>query len=496
MSDEYTVESALQEVLSISRATVGQKRVEFSDQQFELLGDTFLNRELREPKRCVAQGCSATCSVRREKDEFVVCCDLEEHPHERRLDVNEYEYYSLDFQSILERVAGQLEYDLAKDTYNETELPRFVSIRTEDGLKIVLLLDLNDPTQTVTSIYTETLREDRPTLLITPDQNIEPLLEVQSLFVVGSLIYTIPLSILSEEAEYVRAPVDTLFDIKQLEREFIENRHGSDPDPVVTRVNSNPRYALSELNHMRLLRKNKELSGNDGTRLEKTAAACLAHLFPTHLGEGGEEQRGSGVPDKLFYIPAVNDEHEVKCESILGIVDSKSGDEADFGSEEARGKHDEYLDPASGESVSGDRIAHTFVILDFDGHQELEFFDKMRDFYRDQDFMLIITADAFAVLLAGYLAVNVSNELQLIYGSFREAIYPLFHPRLFREQGLKSISRPVGKDDDRYRDRYQQRESLVILHRGVVKKHLQDCLKSPKEIENVFQQYLAPSPQI
>ena len=489
-----SVHDALAALLKDARVTTAQLASSFDSAQFNALQSNYLTSDIDPPSKCPHTNCDASCTSTIMDDQISIICDLEERPHEFTRDVDEYKYFRLNFEAVMEYIVTIAGYTIDPETFQD-DSPRRVAVKTTDGLKIVLLIDLSDPTRHVTEVYIDALQNDQPTLLVTPQENVSRLVEMQSLFALGSLVFTIPFSILDDEREHITRPVETMFSIKDLEAAYLEQQFENEPDPLITRVNSNPRYVLAELNHMRLLRVNKELPQSSGKRLEKAMAAGLSSLFPTTLSGGGEDGRGSDIPDKLFYIPHGGNRDAIRRESILGIVDSKSGVNAKFGSEEAEGKHDEYLDAARFENISYDRLAHTFVILDFDGKQELEFYDKMEPYYKDGDFLLIITADALTLLLSAYLAVNVSNEVQQIYGSFREAVYSLFNIAAFNEKEYENRYREVGQNQPRYNNRYDARD-MVILHRAVVKEHLENCLEAPKPIEDIFEDYFGEKPTV
>lgn len=494
MTDDNVL-SALKLALNSQRATTARRQTDFRESHFSLLNERFLESELTLPRKCPHSGCDASCTTEVSGSEVYITCDLEDHPHEFTHRTERYQRYRLNFEEALHYLAECAGVSDGRLQLN-SELPHYIAGVNNDGLNVVLLVDVTNPTQRVTDIYIQALQENQPTLLIAPLEDVSPLVEMQSLFALGSLVFTIPIEILSNGDQHVQRPIETMFSIKELESQYLQQQSG-DPDTFIKRVNSNPRHVLAELNHMRLLRVNKEIPRSSGERLEKAMAAGLSNLFPTTLVGGGEDARGSGVPDKLFYIPHGGQKSKLYSESILGIVDSKSGATANFGSEETEGKHDEYLDSAKYQHIPYDRIAHTFVVLGFDGQQELEFFDKMESNYGEQDFLLIITADALTLLLGTYLSTTVSNEIQLISGSFREAVYPLFNISAFNEldndAGYEHKYRPVGKQQDRYNREYDRRR-MLILHQDLVREHLERCLNSPKSIEKIFESYFEPKP--
>jgi hypothetical protein len=245
---------------------------------------------------------------------------------------------------------------------------------------------------------------------------------------------------------------------------------------------------------MRLLRLAGELPQSSGTRLEKVAESVFSHLFVTNRGSGGEDDRGSNLPDSLFLISknAIPEGYE----SVLGIVDTKSGKDASFGSEPVEGKHDEYLNRARRESVGADLRAHIFVVLGFDGQKEFDFFDEMASNYKEGEYMIIFTDEALSMIMSAYLSHTLSNELKLVHGNFNAVIYPFFSPEQFRDADLGEIIREVGQKPEEYRRRYQERNNLIIVTSEVVRKRIRDCCESPGDAEGLLNSYFRPLPTV
>jgi len=380
---------------------------------------------------------------------------------------------------------------MALNAFDSAERPRYVSGVLNEGFNIYLIVSPADYTKTVNKICIKTLQEESPALLITPEKSIKELLEIQSLFSSGNLIYTIPFTLLSERAE-IKSSLKTIEEIQELENQIL-SQHESE-HPVVYQINPNPRYILTELNHMRLLRLAKELPRHSGIRLEKIGESAFSHLFVTYPDSGGEDDRGSNLPDILFYISdtALPDGYK----PVLGIVDTKSGDDASFGSEPVEGKHTEYLKRGRRESVSPDQLAHIFVILGFDGQQEISFYDKMNKRYNEGEYMVIITAEALSLIMASYLAHTVSNDLKLVHGNFQTVIYPFFNQESFINAGLSDITREVGQNQPDYDRRYQEKNGLMTVTEEVVKKRLKDCVESPNEVERILDSYFYQMPTV
>ena len=477
---------SLNEALAAQHSSTSFKRNELPD---ELLDSEFATEDFRPPSRCpVDEYCQEFCSVSEEGQNVLIECDGE---HSAEFLKSEFMYYDLSFENIVREVGDIVEREIV--TYDDSSLPRYVKAETASEINIYLVVNPSEFENTINEVCVDTLAEEFPALLIAPDKNIKEMLEQKALFSSSNIIYSTPFSLLTE-AQEVKDSLAAIEDIRGVERKFLDDLE--DEEGIVRRVNSNPRYILTELNHMRLLRLAKELPRSSGTRLEKVAESAFGHLFATQIERGGEDDRGDNVPDSVFYISGEN--LPEGYDSVLGVADAKSGGDAGFGDEPADGKHDEYVKEARAQSVAGDKIAHTFVVLDFDGHQDIDFYDRMNEVYNEDEYLVIFTAEALAMVLSAYLSHTVSNELSLVRGSFQSVVYSLFDRDRFNsdELGLGDITRGVGRNQEDYDENYKQRPGLMIVTPEVVKKLFEQYAESSKEIENIFENYYTPRPTV
>lgn len=475
--------SELEDVLSSGKATASFLVSELPEQ---LLENGYIHSEFRPPVVCPAfENCREHVNIKISKDRCRIICEAN---HEQEYDMSDFTYYDVSYSDILESIVEFL--GLESLEIIEYAMPRYMSATTEEGINVFLIISPSNYESTINDICMQTLRKENPAVIITPHKTIENLLEIQSLFSTGNMIYALPLTMILELEEITRS-IETILAIQELEAELLEN-HLSDAHPAVYRVNSNPRYIMTELNHLRLLRMNQELPQSSGARLEGIGESAFSHLFAAQVNRGGEVQRGSNLPDSIFYIP--QNSLPSGYDPVLGIVDSKSGKDANFASESVEGKHDEYLKRGRRQALAADFIAHTFLVLGFDGHQEIDFFDRMEPHYEQNECCVVMTAEALGMIMSAYLAHTVANELTLRDGSFQSTIYPFFHKDRFREANLKPITREVGRDQSTYDEKYKQRERLLVITEDVVLYRIRDCLESHLEIEEILETYYRPLP--
>lgn len=469
-------------LLAAQDSSTSFKEHEIPDQ---LIESDFITGEFRPPSKCpVDEQCKEFCEVTKQDDQVIIECDDD---HSDEFSESEFMYYDVSFEVIVRGIGNLVDREI--QTYDDSNLPRYAMGETESDLNIYLVVNPSEFGNTINEICVDTLTQESPALLIAPDRKIKQLLEQKALFSSSNLIISAPFSMLTEEQE-IKDSLKAIQEIKDVERSFLEEI--DDEEDIVRRINSNPRYILTELNHMRLLRLAKELPQSSGSRLEKVAESAFGHLFTTQMEMGGEDDRGDKVPDSVFYI---SDQSLPEAyDSILGVADAKSGKDAGFGDEPVDGKHEEYIKEARDQSVSGEKIAHTFVVLDFDGHQDIDFYDRMSEVYNEGEYLVIFTAEALAMVLSAYLSHMISNELSLVRGSFQSVIYSLFDPDRFNSEGLGlgEITREVGKDQEDYDEQYKKRSNLMIVTPEVVRKLFEQYADSPKEIERIFENYYRP----
>jgi len=475
--------SALDEALTLDKASTQLARDQIQD---ILLSSKFLDKEISPPGKCPEPGCDGFCRTTEDDDEITVEC-LQSSAHNRTLNIESYTGYRISFRSLLNSLADQLDTEIVE--YTES-LPRYVEGQTAVGYRFCLIVSPGDFESTVTRICREAVEKTRPTLLITPTESTERIHKIQSLFAAGQLVTATPLTMFTDP-EIIQEAISAMQGREFFRMGSIEDEVDTDTHDVVERLAANPAYTIAELNQIRMLRVSKQLPRNSGTRLEKVSEAAFSHLFSTYLDAGGEDDSGFKLPDILFRIPAIPKAHQE--DEILGVADSKSGRNGNFGSEKVDEKHPRYLQRARRDGPESDLHAHVFVVLGFDGQKELDFYDKMKNHYTDDEYMIIVTAEALATMLMARFAYPIHNKLQLQRNDFRSVLYPLFHRDWFNgDDTLAELTRQVGQGQDEYDRKYYTREGLLILTRGVVMQQLINHMDMDGDLERDLAAYFEP----
>lgn len=477
--------SSLHDFLALERP-VRQERIPSE------INSEYCEELLQQPSSCLVSGCESDARVLEKDDRYLVRC-YAQSKHVDEVAKEERVRYRPDFEAVLTELADELGFSVSG--YTSEELPKYALANTEEDIDLALLYAPNDQKETVTDILHRTIEQGRPCLLLTPQENVNPILELQSLYGTGYLAYALPFHKIAD-INRVRDTLQTIVELHDLNQQVVADRFGEDPNEFTLKADRNPRYILSELSQLKVLRANGEIRKGDGSRLEKISEAAFSHLFSVNPGFGGEDNVGEVEPDNLFYIQEDGSYGTTDYQPILGVVDTKSGKSANFAQEKVDGKHEQYVKRARKYCFQGAAIAHIFVVLDIQGQQEIGFYDRMEQHYDENMYMLVLTIDAFLAIMAAYLSATVSNELSLDAGSFTRAVYPLFHRETFNSieyDHLRRITRDCGRSDEdqlEYDQAYAERSNLLVITRDVVLTHLREVVDDTGEIETMLNAYL------
>ncbi|MDS0476830.1 hypothetical protein [Natrinema sp. 1APR25-10V2] len=445
----------------------------------------FIVERVQEPTTCPTCG-EGVILVDDTEDRFEIRCH---NNHFETIPTADRLRYAPDFEQVLSAVAADLGQTVV--AFDGQHLPRFARAETDQGTVLYLIYAPRDYRATVKQIYEDAIDRGQPALLITPRDEITDIVELQFLFSVGHLVQAVPFTKL-DNPSLLNQTLKTAEEVEALGQDVMEQRFASSPGMVRERANANPQYILSILSNIRMLRENGEITPGSGDLLEETAEAVFMHLFPTQPDRGGEADVGQNLPDNVFYLWEEGSYKHTDYEPVLGIVDTKSGSTANFAKEKAAGKHDNYLDFARKLAFKQGAVAHIFVVLDIDGQQEINYFDRIREDYAENMYMVVLTLDALTTIFAAYLSSVVSNELKLGATSFTRAIYPFFHRDTFnadQHTDLRRQFRTVGRFQDDYQMALLERSDLLVINRDTVITRFRNLVDEDTEIEEILGRY-------
>lgn len=460
------------------------------------LGNTeFVREVLSDPNQCPK--CDGPIKIigRPEDSDgvFVTKCKkrrehIERTPREERI------RYELSYETVFSCICELFGWEFLEFESRST-LPRYLIGHTAEDIDICLIHTENRYEKTIKEVFDQAIRREQVTLLLTPRSSVKEIFEITEVFAVGPLVCPVPFENL-ERPDSIKKSVINAKRSRDLTHQ-IEQQRGIEADSFLKKGDKNPLYIATELAYMRLLRENGELSVADGSRLEEICSAAFSHIATVLPGVGGEDDSGESLPDNIFRLP----ENEAKgYDPILALVDTKSGTDANFAKELIERKHRGYIERVQRQpSLRDHTVAHTFVVFDVDGHQEIEFYNAMRQYYDADTVMVVLTSEALAYIVAAYFSAVTANELELAEGEFTDVIRPFFSRDRFYEDLTTDDRRRTRLDvdsdypdhlRDEYEQKYIEKEQLIVVTGDMVDSHFKNTIDTKGRIEHILEGYL------
>lgn len=398
--------------------------------------------------------------------------------------------YQIDHDTVFAELADYLGLSLAAKP-NTRSLPKYATAETKEGLDIALVYQPRRYKTAVQEVARRALEETQPTVFLTPHEEAREALNLFEEFPLGPLVCPLPLQLVRDDQALAREMIQAPLRFHET-RDLVQEEQNIE----FADVSDNPLHVAAQLHYLRTLRENKEFTKADTKLFERVCKAAFAMMFTVYRGRGGQESEFEKVPDLLYKIDGDTDRGS---EPILGVTDAKSSQEARFYTEKIDRKHKPYLDRAyryADSTYRGFRVAHTFIVFDVAGHQEIDFYRAIRDeVYANKSLettMVVWHADALAYAYGLYLMADVVNELKLSVGSFTEALRPFFDSSRFSDPDTDDIRDMYRLPDQQdYIDDYTNCEDLIVVTLDMVQTHFEDLIQNPHkaEVEHVLKAY-------
>lgn len=408
-------------------------------------------------------------------------------------------HIGVEIQSVNQNLPGHVSADVAVplDTSNYdgdgggTEAEHDESQVTEEA-EVRIIISPHSMEEEVRNALFEISLSNKPSLVFIKADSVSELLGIQSLYASGDLIH-ISTTGNMPTSNRLNKRVRDMCKIKRLEQNMKENLESDTDSEMVSRVDSNPRYILTELNHMLALRQSGEIERWEGDRLEKVTESAFSHIFATLQGEGGQDDNFEKMPDTVFYIGELqNNTDPEPMGPVLGIVDTKSGSPAGFSGEKIEGKQIDYVSAARKRSVPVEKVAHIFVTTHISSLNDLDFHDRIQDSYASHEHMVVMTVEGLMLLMAVYLSSTLSDRVMLETNTFSRAARSLFDPDEYYEIGNGEFTRETvrSSDQEEYDERYSSKHDLLLITPKVVENNFTYYMKDSPDIEHILNTYI------
>lgn len=464
-----------------------------------LAGTKFLEKRITPPSQCPGDNCTARIynSFETETDGIayeVVCKQGCDHK------ITQEEAVTNRFQPVptMAAIADHLDLTPNEGEWVDVELPRYVEGTTEEGINLCLIVDPHKYANTIRDILFDAVDLHQPTVLFTPRESADEVIEIAESYPLGSLVTPLPVELLTERGA-VTDLVDTARKTREME-ELVFEKRGIDDNELARKLSQRPRLIEAQFTYIRVLREDSTRRPKLGEQMETVCKAAFMAIGGRLQPEfGGTESRGTSIPDLAFQLPYHSDEEKAReLREVLAIVDAKSGSDADFENEDIIGKHKDYIRYAKEQEVYNSYdLTHIFVVFDIDGYNEIDWFDGIKSVYRKNTGMVVLHADALMLMVRAAQSSPVRNQVNVSEGAFEDFIRPFFQNRLFTDDDayphVATMTRFDHVDDptmrqEKYQHNYARRPDLLVVTADMVRRRFEDVVDKDG-IDTVLGQY-------
>jgi hypothetical protein len=447
----------------------------------------FVERRVTEPSRCPKPDCDARTQKSWEVDEgkaaYEVACKDGCSSEVTIADATSYWFRS---SPTLASIADHIGLDVDESNWVDEDLPKYVRGTTTEGVELYLILDPHKYAGTIRDILFDAVDQQTPVVLLTPRSTADEIVHISESYPLGSLVTPLPLELL-DDPETVSDLISASRVALEIEELTYEKR-GLTGDELARKLSQRPRLVEAQLNYIRVLREDSKRRYTLGAQMETVCKGALMTIGCRLEPEfGGTEARGEAVPDIVFELPHQSvEEHPRELPAVLGIVDAKSGSDADFEDEDIIGKHRNYIQLAKDEPVFNSHdLTHIFIAFDIDGYNEIGWYDGIKSSYRKHTGMIVLHADALLLMVRLAQSGALRNEIEMGLGGFDNFVRPFFQRRLYTDEtafpNIPKITRFDGEAElttrqEEYVKQYRRRPGLLIVTKEMVRDRIDEAI--------------------
>ncbi|MFW9997860.1 MAG: hypothetical protein ACFFD4_37815, partial [Candidatus Odinarchaeota archaeon] len=324
-------------------------------------------------------------------------------------------------------------------------------------------------------ILKTTISENIPSLIITPYNNINKILDIQAVFSAGNLTLVLPFDRLGITKLYRKLDkwLEDIKEIRFIEKNIIDSLI-YDRRIQVNTISSNPRYLLTLLNQIEV---RKIIEGKDfeWEYFEDLVAWCLSYLFPTDVLRGGYKDQFKPYPDSVFIIPDGDREP-----GIVGLVDCKSSFTANWDNESTR-KYEEYIGnfiALKQYSPKKKKIAIIFVVFNYNESSLISLRDNIK--LEKNQYIIVLPVRSLSL----FMDVLMKGILRMKYNKGARAIQDFFDIDFYEKSNLR-------KKYSKYLGDAAFKSQLIVLEYEMVLNELKEELLNNSEFDDIFEHYFA-----
>ncbi len=450
---------------------------------------------LKESKKCT----DGEIIKKREKGKFIELLCSSGRIHKVRKEVYEKEYYVYDvnykqlFKLVLEKIG------IHAEEQNIVDEGSHYLYRSDDFAIVFLLTSIKKPRDYFKILY-PLIKEKVPVILIGPKTIIPHLLDVLEALPLGNLLYPLPFNYLSDDSlkKNLEDWVSNIKGIRKLEQKILDQIKNEELKELMGTVESNPRYLLSLLTHLKTLKiisvqNPQEFKREDiANYMEYVTVLAFRYLSGVDVNIGGNRNIGKSVPDAIVFIRGSKSDSV----DIIGIIDCKSSLEANFGNELTE-KYAHYINLIREAFPLKVKIPMIFVVFGIKPKKFLKFHGRVMGYlsmkYNGEfDFYTIVMPlEALTTMISSYLSV-ILHEVELSKSSLIALIREFFDEEYLKEikydktkKYLQWILPFVGQNNV---DEFLQAPKLYILTSEMILDKIQSRIEESSNIKEILKE--------
>jgi len=429
-----------------------------------------VTKKVVEPTTC--EYCSSTeINVEKIRNKFLIRCEICEKSSTLKID--DRIYVEVSYRSIVEKFLSVL---YAEEIFIEKE-EAYVSgsFKIEHTLIKFVFIPIEMRERDLLPILWSTTLEASRTLFLVRDENFGNILNTSIPLAIGGLVLVIPISQfnVNEIEKWISVTLET----QELEKQVLKEIYDEKLKKLVISINTNPKYALTLLTHLKMLKSLKPRDF-DWTLLENLTAIVLSYIYSSNVTLGGYKNIGKAVPDNVFLITNI---HEENVPEIIGFVDCKSSQVTDL-RKELTEKHINYFKRARKVAFLRPlKKVLVFVVFDINEKSVIDFYKRIESNLKENEYILVFPIDVLILILEIYLNLIIKSKVQLK----EESTVETFLRNIFDIKYLRSLK-------EKYREKNDDIASYSKLFRISVDEiisELKNVLSSSSSLEDMFRRY-------
>ncbi len=371
------------------------------------------------PEICEVNDCSSYYEMEiTDEDTIVLKC---ERGHSKKVKIEEYKYLNLNFERLFNLLGKYFpSFKFESDKGN-----MLIGSSWHEGTPFKIYFVINLDEKNILNEFKHILLSKSPTVIIVNDRDLDKYINSLGVISMGNFVYLAPLTKIRKLRNDIKNWMNKVNNIIKTRSKLLNELRTKEKHlRILEFIENNPKYLISLLNHLKVL-KIMRRENFDWELMELLTALSFSYLFMSSPDYWtGEKFRD--VPDNAFIIL-----DEKKEPNFIGLVDCKSSTPTKIRREKTE-KYLNYLERVrslKGYSVSKLKgIGLILIVFEINEKDIIDFYQRISTHLRENEFLIVMTVSALEILIDSLIdIIYVSNvSLDLLSRELSEHMIKLF----------------------------------------------------------------------